>query len=322
MCAQSVNVFKLFAHKTLYFAIFLCYNTVMKVKVFAKLNLSLNVGARQGEFHPIDSVVTSVNIFDVVTVTLRQDESISVICNNADIPTLQNSAYRAAVEFQKEFGIRGCSINIVKNIPMGAGMGGSSADAAAVVYCLCALCGVSLEDERVRALCARIGSDVNFMLRGGLAQITGKGDEVECFALRKPLYFALTTFSQQMSTKEVYAAFDNLSQRDSDLCNNRRLLCALTSDVPNNTKGATIKPTLSFSNMLQPAAMSLSSYAVPYLQFCAANGLFPTMTGSGSAFYVACYSQKQATEVAELLNSQCFVTRVCKTVPHGIQKVR
>ena len=294
----------------------------MKVKVFAKLNLSLNVKARQGEFHPIDSIVTSVDIFDVVTVTLRQDESISVVCNNVDIPTLQNSAYRAAVEFQKEFGTRGCSINILKNIPIGAGLGGSSADAAAVVYCLCALCDVSLSDERVSALCARIGSDVNFMLRGGFAQMTGKGDDVEYFALHKPLYFALTTFKQQMNTKDVYAAFDSLPTSEDGLTDNRRLLYALTSNALDKSTRFIVKPTLKFSNMLQPAALSLSAYAETYLEFCATNRLSCTMTGSGSAFFVAFHSQKQAKDATKLLNSQGFDTRVCKTVPQGIQQTR
>lgn len=285
----------------------------MKVKVYAKLNLSLNVYPRQGEFHHIDSVVTSVNVFDVVSVLPSRGDGVSVTCD-ADISPAQNSAYRAATAFQKIFGTGGCKIGIKKGIPMGAGLGGSSADAAAVVYCLCALNRVSLDDERVHSLCAALGSDVNFMLRGGLARLTGKGDDVQWSSLCAPLYFALTTFPTQMSTAEVYSAFDGLPKKRDIFCDNHRLLSSLTNGWGNDVVS------LEYGNMLQPAACSISDWARGYLDFCAERERSCTMTGSGSAFFTGCFDKGEAKLVACLLNKHGFTTQVCHSVPRGIER--
>jgi len=285
----------------------------MKVKVYAKLNLSLNVYPRQGEFHPIDSVVTSVDIFDVVSVVASRGDVVSVTCD-ANIPPMQNSAYRAATAFQQAFGTGGYAIDVKKGIPMGAGMGGSSADAAAVVYCLCALNNVPLDSPEVHSLCASLGSDVNFMLRGGLARMTGKGDDVQWSSLCAPLYFALTTFSTQMSAAEVYSAFDVLPKKRDTFCDNRRLLSLLTSGL------FVDDGLLEYWNMLQPAACSISDWAQDYLDFCAERERPCTMTGSGSAFFTGCFDKGEAKLVANLLNKHGFTTRMCRSVPHGIKR--
>lgn len=286
----------------------------MKVKVYAKLNLSLNVYPVRGAFHPIDSVVTSVDVFDAVSVVPTKENGISVTCN-ADIPSMQNSAYCAAVAFRKTFETGGYAIDIKKGIPMGAGMGGSSADAAAVVYCLCKLNNVPLDSPRVHEICADIGSDVNFMLRGGFARMTGKGDDVQWLSLHAPLYFALTTFSTQISTGQVYSAFDNLPQKKADFCNTRLLLSALTSGV------VQYDALFAFSNMLQPAACSISDWAQEYLDFCAGHKISCTMTGSGSAFFVPFNTKSEATAFTKWLNCHGFTTQVCRTVPHGIKRM-
>ena len=282
----------------------------MKVKVYAKLNLSLNVGERQGQFHKIDSVVTSIDLFDVVTVTLREDATVTLSCS-ADVPTLQNSAYRAAVEFQKEFGPCGCSIDIVKGIPMGAGFGGSSADAAAVVYCLCTLFKVDAADSRVKALCARIGSDVNFMLSGGLARMTGKGDDVE-FLPYCQVYFAVTTFPVAMSTKDVYERFDEIGAHVS--CDNDKMAECFAC-------GRAEQALTMCCNGLESSVRSISSYSERYLAFCRLHNINCTMTGSGSAYFVPCVGRDEAESIAKTLSDNGFSTVAYKSVARGVETV-
>ncbi|MCM1289772.1 MAG: hypothetical protein NC132_05705 [Corallococcus sp.] len=289
----------------------------MKVRVYAKLNLSLNVYPKlgefysvQGKFHSVDSVVTSVDVFDVVTVKPHVYKDIIVNCN-ADVPDLQNSAYRAATAFQNAFQTDGCQIDIKKGIPVGAGMGGSSADAAAVIYCLCKLHKVPLNSPMVHVLCSDIGSDVYYMLHGGLARLCGKGDDVSQKKLLDPLYFALTTFPTSMSAAEVYAAFDKLPQKPT-FRNNDRLVDMLQM-------GFFDEAVLCFGNNLQPAALSLSSWAEDYLRFCSERGIVCNMTGSGSAFYIACSTKSDATVLTKLLRCNGFDTRVCKSVKKGIK---
>lgn len=296
----------------------------MKVKVYAKLNLTLNVLGKQNGYHTIDSVVTSVDIFDVVEVTSRADKQVTV--SGLDlVPTEQNVAYKAACAFVERFNafdseliggkqqVLGCDIAIAKGIPMGAGMGGSSADAAAVIYALCKLCNVDVNSQAIHDLCAELGSDVNYMLHGGLAKLRGKGDDVEFCKLGSPMYFALTTFDTTMSTAEVYSQFDRLCV-EQVYVNNNALIQALQKKHIRGIAEC-------FNNHLQPAAVSLSDYACDYLQLCNKRGLQCNMTGSGSAFYVTCDNEQSARNAADLLNSHGFTTVVCRSVNTGIEAI-
>ena len=292
----------------------------MRVKVYAKLNLTLSVGARQGEFHPIDSVATSIDLYDTVEVLPRADRAINV--HGVDnIPTDTNTAYSAACAFVEAFSAPGVDISIQKGIPFGGGLGGSSADAAAVLYCMCRLHGVDVGCGKVREICSKLGCDVTFMLRGGLGRLRGKGDEVEYFALAHPLYFALTTFAQEMSSREVYSSFDRINKYSFDKDKlqqpfaderNTELLTLLQ-------QGASKKALQYLYNDLQPAATAINGYAEQYLKLTEAHGLCTVMTGSGSAYYVAFTSRAEAENAVDLLNSQGYSTILCQTVSCGIE---
>lgn len=284
----------------------------MKVKVYAKLNLTLNVLGKCDRYHTIDSVATSVDIFDVVTVNPRSDKQVTVsgLPNVADE---QNTAYKAACGFMRQFNALGADIAIEKHIPFGAGMGGSSADAAAVIYALCKLYDVNVNSNSVHNLCAELGSDINCMLRGGLTQLRGKGDEVAFYQLGSPLYFALTTFNTTMSTAEVYSQFDKLCA-EQVFVDNGALLKVMQS-------GYTCGIAECFNNHLQAATVSLSNYACDYLQFCKTQSLSPNMTGSGSAYYIVFDNEQSARDICELLNSHGFTTVVCQSVNNGIEVI-
>ena len=284
----------------------------MRVKVFAKLNLTLNVLGKRDGFHIIDSVATSVNICDVVTINPRADREVVVSGVDQVAPT-QNTAYKAAYGFVRQFGTCGVDITIEKGIPFGAGMGGSSADAAAVVYCMCSLFNVDVYSDKVHALCASIGSDVNYMLHGGLVILKGKGDDVTFGKLHSPLYFALTTFDTSISTAQVYSQLDKLGA-EQVFVNNSALMEVLQ-------KGKVVGISQCFNNHLQAATASLSTYADNYLQFCSKQGLSPNMTGSGSAYYVAFVDEQAARNPAALLNSHGFKTTVCRSVKTGREAI-
>lgn len=284
----------------------LCYTVIMKVKVYAKLNLSLNVLGMKGEFHVIDSVVTSVDVFDVVEVRKRPDNAVNLAgCSN--IPLETNTAYKTACAFMERFGSTGVDITITKNIPMGAGMGGSSADAAAVVYCMCKLFGADIRSPEIKQLCAEVGSDVNYMLHGGLARITGKGDDVEIIRNTEKLHFVVTTFDHANSTAQVYSAFDKLPAQT--IVDNGELISAITTG----------KTDLPLINHLQPASASLSNYALAYLAFVKSMGHNTTITGSGSAYFILCKSNSDAEALYDKLNEQGFNSFTCQSVERGIE---
>lgn len=279
----------------------------MKVKVYAKLNLTLNVFPKVGNFHPIDSVVTSVNIWDQIEVKPRKDKKVKL---KGFMPTVDNIAYKTAVAFVEQFDTFGVNIDIKKGIPIGAGVGGSSADSAGVIYCMCKLFDIDLQSEPVAKLCASLGSDITFMLKGGIARMQGKGDDVTFGECPFNLYFALTRFSQSMSTADVYNAFDTLpEQRKTDSEKLFNLLCNgnLAIELQNNN--------------LQSACQSLSSYAQSYIQCVRDLGYTPNMTGSGSAYYVWCQSQTDAERVTRMLQERGFNATVVHSVPCGIEHI-
>lgn len=279
----------------------------MRVKVYAKLNLSLNAFPKRGNFHPIDSVVTSINLFDQVEVSARKDKKVVI---KGFMPTMENIAYKTAVAFVSQFDTNGVTISIKKGIPIGAGMGGSSADSAGVIYCMCKLFNVDIYCQQVADLCASLGSDISFMLHGGIARMKGKGDDVTFGELPIDLHFALTCFPVSMSTADVYKVFDNLPTQSHVDCEKMfQLLC----------DGA---PAYEYqNNNLQPACQSLSAYAQGYLHCAHDLGYVPNMTGSGSAYYVWCNSQQDAENVAEQLKSRGFSCVVLNSVHYGIELV-
>ena len=277
----------------------------MKVKVFAKLNLTLNVFPKEGNFHPIDSVVTSVNLWDVVEVKPRKDKKVKL---KGCMPTADNIAYKTATAFVQQFDTFGVTIDIKKGIPIGAGMGGSSADSAGVIYCMCKLFGVDIDSPQIANLCATLGSDISFMLKGGIARMQGKGDEVTFGTCPFNLYFVLTTFTQSMSTADVYNAFDVLPEQCKTDCEKLfNLLCDgnLAIELQNNN--------------LQPACQSLSSYAQSYIQCARDLGYTPNMTGSGSAYYIWCTNQTNAQTVSQQLKQKGFNCTAVHSVPFGIE---
>ena len=180
----------------------------VKITAFAKVNLSLNIEGRADGLHKLDSVMMSVDCFDTVTVTERADEKITVAFDDPTIDPVRNTAYKAAAAVCGKLH-RGADISVQKGIPVGAGLGGSSADGAAVLRALDLFyrlpqCGIDM-----RAAALEVGSDVPFMLTGGLARVGGVGDEL-FFIDNKLQTFIVGLMSGDVSTAAAYAEFDRL----------------------------------------------------------------------------------------------------------------
>jgi 4-diphosphocytidyl-2-C-methyl-D-erythritol kinase len=190
----------------------------MKLKAFAKINLSLRVFARRPDgFHDIESIMQSVSLCDPVTIT-PISSGIEVTCDDPKVPQgKDNLAYRAVLVFQSrvaslESRIKGIKIHIEKKIPMAAGLAGGSADAAAVLYGLNQLAEGSkhMSDEELMKLGAEVGSDVPFCLTGGTCLVEGRGEIVNQQEPWPKTFFILVCPDLQVSTKWAYEEFDNM----------------------------------------------------------------------------------------------------------------
>ena len=153
-------------------------STSCRERAYAKVNLGLKVlSRRQDGFHDLFSIFQAVTLHDLVTVTPA--EEISLSCSDGSLPaTSDNLAWRAADLYRRETDTGGCHIELIKNIPAGAGLGGGSSDAAAVLRALDRLAPKPLGLPRLAELGGAIGSDVPFSVLGGTMLVEGRGERL------------------------------------------------------------------------------------------------------------------------------------------------
>ena len=204
----------------------------MKIKANAKINFSLSVcGKRADGYHLIDTVMHSIGLYD--TVFIEKADTISVICG--DMPQEDNIAFKAAKLFFQKTGVSGgCDIKIVKNIPLSAGLGGGSADAAAVLVALNKIYNAGLSYEDLCDLAVKLGADVPFFIKGGCMRSEGIG---EILTPKKPLergYILLAKAETKPSTAEMYKQIDS---KETVLAVTNAVLSAISeNDLENLSK--------------------------------------------------------------------------------------
>jgi len=148
----------------------------------AKINLSLRIlGKRPDGYHDLETLMVPIRLADEIEVTHSPGHGVSLACNHPEIPTgPENLCVKAAEAFREETGIsHGISISLMKRIPHGAGLGGGSSDAAAVLKAMNALFDQPLVADELQMLASSLGSDVPFFLHGGAALCRGRGEILE-----------------------------------------------------------------------------------------------------------------------------------------------
>ncbi|MEO0085412.1 MAG: 4-(cytidine 5'-diphospho)-2-C-methyl-D-erythritol kinase [candidate division WOR-3 bacterium] len=188
--------------------------TAVTIKAPAKVNLGLWVGRRRPDgFHDIVTIMVPLTLCDTVVVAPASG-GITLAVNSPEVPDgHENIACKAASLFFAAIrSTAGCAIRITKRIPVGAGLGGGSSDAAAVLKGLNRLFGSPLTERTLHRLALRLGSDVPFFLKGVACACRGRGERLR--PLRLPhLHFILHLPSYPVSTPWAYAALDRLRRR-------------------------------------------------------------------------------------------------------------
>lgn len=185
----------------------------IEVEAPAKLNLYLGVGGRRADgYHGVETVLVALDLHDSVTVEPAAE--LSLVCEpDVGVPAPDNLAWRAAVALSSAVGRESSvAIRVVKRIPARAGLGGGSADGAAVIAALAAHWGIASDAPVLERVAASLGADVPFLLRGGCAVYGGRGDE---FVRPLPLpvvHFLLVNPGVPVPTAAAYAAFDRMLQ--------------------------------------------------------------------------------------------------------------
>ena len=191
----------------------------------AKINLYLNVCARRADgYHDIESVMQTVTLFDRIEVTkqpYRGKNEISLFCTEAKLPMDENNLiHRAAIAFFKEAGIEKYSVSfrLEKKIPMEAGLGGGSSDAAATILALNRLYRTEMSLETMCGIGARIGADVPFCVKKGTVYTTGIGEVMESAPPMPDCAFIIAMpKGKGISTGAAYCAIDELPPNAQDV---------------------------------------------------------------------------------------------------------
>ncbi|MBQ3220639.1 MAG: 4-(cytidine 5'-diphospho)-2-C-methyl-D-erythritol kinase [Clostridia bacterium] len=188
-------------------------NTV-KIKAYAKVNLTLEIVGREGAYHLLDSLVASIDLFDLVVLKKRKDRLSSITMRGLGseaIPPETNNALKAAEAFSEKFSCNGADITVFKNIPMGAGLGGSSADASGVLQGMAKLYGVT-DEKGIKELADTLGSDTRYMLDGGFARMRGRGNDLEFLHIPARLHMLMICPPAGVSAGACYKKYDELPQ--------------------------------------------------------------------------------------------------------------
>ncbi|MDP6822706.1 MAG: 4-(cytidine 5'-diphospho)-2-C-methyl-D-erythritol kinase [Dehalococcoidia bacterium] len=156
----------------------MAHNSPIEIEAHAKVNLTLEVlGKRDDGYHDIVSIMQTIDLHDSVSLTPSDD--ITLACDDPELSGYDNLALVAARELREAAGVdRGVAITLGKRIPVSAGLGGGSSDAAAVLNGLNRLWELELDLAELEGIAAGIGSDVPFFMRGGTALVQGRGEHV------------------------------------------------------------------------------------------------------------------------------------------------
>jgi len=268
---------------------------MIKLSAPAKINLSLDItGVRQDGYHLLDMICLPVGICDVVYLK-KAKEGIKLDCG-PNLPSDQrNIAWRAARMMLDEFSIgSGVRITIEKHIPMEAGLGGGSADAAAVMRAMAKLFEIEAGEERLIRLGARLGADVPILLAGRPVRARGIGEEITPLECRASFRVVVVKPAQGLSTPVVYRLYDSMPDvfRRPD---NDALGEALKA-------GDALGIAKHMANVLEPGAVKLCPQIEEIKRELTLSGAFAAMmTGSGSAVFGLYHEGDKARRAAKEL---------------------
>lgn len=251
----------------------------MQLEARGKINWSLDItGLREDGYHLMDMLMQPVALADTVTLAPAEELSLSTDGFPRLKPDERHLALRAARLLRQHTGFSGgAHIDVFKRVPVGAGMGGGSADAAAVLWGLNRLWGTGLSPRELEELGLSLGADVPFCLRGGLTRTRGIGELLEPLPCKRFYPLVIIQPCRGLSTRDVFQAYhaspDQL-RPDTD------------SAVSALAGGDTALLRRSLANVLQPVSVRMRpeiGRAVRRLKDAGAD--IALMTGSGSAVF-------------------------------------
>lgn len=274
----------------------------------AKINLGLDIiGKHEDGYHELSMIMISVDLNDYVTVSDLETDGIIMESNNHKMPlNARNDVFKAASLIKERYGIKkGVKIVLEKSIPICAGLGGGSTDAAATIRALNKLWELNLSKDEMIEIGFAIGSDVPYCLDAGCALITGKGEVVQCLNTHLSSWVVLVKPDFGVSTRTIFSEID----------------CNTISRVDIEALKAAILAE-DYKAMIEHMGNSLEDVTIsrkPFIQKikdkmmkCGAD--VALMSGSGPTVFALCPSEKRADRVVNGMRGFCKEVYKVRTI--------
>ncbi|MEW6509324.1 MAG: 4-(cytidine 5'-diphospho)-2-C-methyl-D-erythritol kinase [Bacteroidota bacterium] len=277
------------------------------IRGYAKINLGLRVLRKRPDgYHDIETVLHRIHLFDEIT--LRPAPEIRVDSTDPTAPgDPSNTCYRAAMVFKEHFGVQeGVHCRVSKRIPVGAGLGGGSSDAASVLRALPGLWGVPAGERLLRELALRVGADVPYFLGEGTAVAQGRGEQLQHFRFDVPYAICVCYPNIHVSTAWAYARVTARERTDGSL------RAAVTEGM---TDHALLAEAL--ANDFEPVVTAeYPEVAELKHAFLARGAVAAAMSGSGSSVYGLFRDSDAAEGIAREFRAKGY--RAFETPPHFV----
>lgn len=284
----------------------------MRLEAFAKINWSLDIiGIREDGYHLMDMIMQPVSLADEIVLTPADNMEITTDGYPRSRADKTNLAMRAALELKGSAGYSGgVRIHVHKRIPMGAGLGGGSADAAAVLCGLNRLWNLGLTGDELEKTGLRLGADVPFMIRGGLARVRGIGELIEPRPCRNNYWMLIFQPCRGLSTREIFESWNPDCVRHPDT---ESALHALEC-------GNLMQLSDSIGNVLEPVSSSRCPEIGEAVHSLLASGArLASMTGSGSAVFGVFSSGTEAEKAAAVLSKRWKHIHICHSQTDSVR---
>ena len=280
------------------------------VRAYAKINLTLDVlGRRDDGYHELMTVMQTIDLYDTICLTATNDNRVHMISTIPALSNDDNLAARAAQLVRQQLGLRrGIVIELHKCIPMTAGLGGGSSDAAAVLLALQQWWQLPLSPSDLLNLAATLGSDVPFFLSGGLALCEGRGERVTPLAPHWPSSMRWLLLLKPAISVSTAAVFRNLPTEDYTDGTYSRAVCQAFN--ANRTPRAE-----DLHNALERSVLEhFPEVALARHDMLQAGASLVRLSGSGPTFFAPFAELVRARRAQQLLHSKGYKVYLSRAI--------
>ena len=277
-------------------------------KAPAKINLGLDVlYKREDGYHELAMVMASVDLVDRLTLTSLAEDHIQIETNRAFLPVdRRNNVYQAAEMLKRRYGItQGIKIDIQKQIPVAAGLGGGSSDTAAALRGMNKLWQLNLSLEELVAIGVEIGTDVPYCLYGHTAYITGKGEQVTPITAMPSCWVVLVKPKISVSTRTVFPEVKVDKIHHPDILGLKEAIEAKDYEAMLSKMGNSLEDiTIARHPIIQQIKDRMLKYGADTA----------LMSGSGPTVFALCHKQSRAQRVYNALKGFCEEVYLVRTL--------